>query len=175
MGRYTRVRMLAALCLVGLVLGWGADAGAKELVSNPTFEAEDKEKLPAGWSVWKPVWEKAACRVRSVSEGLLIDGPRDPYAVGGAIQEIKDIKGGQGYGVKAICRLQDIPAPYGSVLMRVSWTREGKLVHPAGMLVRGPIIEGDSGRFDDVLAAPDEADGARLSLEVRWPHGGWVL
>ena len=175
MGRYIRVRVLIAPCVVGCVLGWCGGAGAKELVSNPTLISADKEKLPAGWSVWKPVWEKAACRVRSVDEGFLIDGPTDPYAVGGAIQEIKDIKGGQAYGIKAICRLVKIANPYQTVLVRVSWTREGRLLHPAGMLVRGPIIKGDSGRFDDVLAAPDEADGARLSLEVKWPQGGSVL
>lgn len=175
MGRYTKVRVLLALYVVGLVLGWGGDAGVKELVTNPTFVSADKDELPAGWLVWKPVWEKAACRVRSVREGLLVDGPTDPYAVGGAIQEIKNIESGRAYGIKAICQLQKIANPYQTVLVRVSWTHQGKLVHPAGMLVRGPIIEGDSGRFDDLLVAPDEADGARLSLEVKWPQGGSVL
>jgi predicted amidohydrolase len=42
-------------------------------------------------------------------------------------------------------------------------------------MVRGPIAAGAGLRFADVLVAPHEADGARLSLEVKWPQGGWVL
>jgi len=37
------------------------------------------------------------------------------------------------------------------------------------------VGEGELARFDDVLVAPDNADGARLSLEVKWPQGGSVL
>ena len=42
------------------------------------------------------------------------------------------------------------------------------------MILRGPAAEGDGLRFHDVLVAPKEADGARLSLEVKWPQGGSV-
>jgi len=150
-------------------------ADAQELVSNPTFEAGQTAKVPAGWSVWKPAWEKAACRVRaSVGGGFVVDGA-DPYAVGGVVQDIKGIKGGQAYAVKSVCLLRDFPAPYHSLLVRVSWMRGDKLLHPAGMLVRGPILEGGIAKFDDVLIAPEEADSARLSLEVKWPRGGLVL
>jgi predicted amidohydrolase len=165
-----------AICLGSLAFGAGQKAGTDELVSNPTFEVAETAKLPAGWSVWRPAWEKAACRVRkNAGGGLLIDGPRDPYAVGGAVQQIKDIQGGQAYAVKAVCRLRDVPAPYYSVVVRISWTCNGKLIHPAGMLVRGPILEGSLARFDDMLVAPEDANGARLSLEVKWPQGGSVL
>ena len=148
---------------------------AKELVSNPTLEAGQTAKLPAGWSVWRPAWEKAACRVRaSAGGGFVVDGA-DPYAVGGMVQEIKGIKGGLAYTVKAVCLLRDFPAPYYSLLVRVSWMRGGKLLHPAGMLVKGPILEAGIAKFDDVLIAPEDADGARLSLEVKWPRSGLVL
>jgi len=171
MGKRILFCVALVICLVSLTFR----ADAQELVSNPTFEAGQTAKVPAGWSVWEPVWEKAACRIGCVDEGLLIDGPSDPYAVGGIVQDIEGIKGGQAYAVKAVCRLRDVPMPYYSLIVRMSWTRGGKLVHPAGMLVRGPILEDGQARFDDVLVVPEDADGARLSLEVKWPRGGSVL
>ncbi len=148
---------------------------AKELVLNPTFTSSGKEGLPAHWSVWVPVWEKAGCTAQSVSEGLLIEAPTSPYGVGGVVTKIRDIEGGQAYAIKATCRLQNVPAPYRSVLVRISWTDGKKLLHPAGMLIRGPILDGDLACFKDVLTAPKGADGAQLSLEVKWPQGGSVL
>jgi len=59
--------------------------------------------------------------------------------------------------------------------VRVIWMKGNRPTHPAGMLVRGPIVEGSLASFDDVLVAPDEADGVRLSLEVKWPRGGSVF
>ncbi|MCK4292027.1 MAG: carbon-nitrogen hydrolase family protein [Planctomycetes bacterium] len=170
-----RQLMTCILCIVCLVCGGvgGADK-ANELVVNPTFESSEKPKVPEGWSVWTPVWDKAGCRVQSVDEGLLVTGT-DPYAVGGVLQEIKGIEAGTAYAIKTLCEFRNVPAAYQSVLVRVSWMRGGKLLHPAGMLARGPTIEGDLGRFDDVFVAPDGADGARLSLEVKWPRGGSVV
>jgi predicted amidohydrolase len=69
----------------------------------------------------------------------------------------------------------DISSPFHSVAVRVEWTKGGKRLHPAGMLVRGPVFAGGVARFDDVLVAPKDADGARLSLEVKWPGAGSVL
>jgi len=150
-------------------------AVGQELVSNPTFEAGQTATVPAGWSVWGPECEKAACRVRvSAGGGFVVDGS-DPYAVGGVVQDIKEIKGEQAYAVKSVCLLRDFPAPYHSLLVRISWMGGGKLLHPAGTLVRGPILEDGIAKFDDVLVAPDDADSARLSLEVKWPRGGVVL
>lgn len=157
-----------------LIIGFGLCADGQELVSNPTFEAGQAAKVPTGWSVWEPEWENAACRIRtSAGNGLVIDST-DPYAVGGVTQDIKGIKGGQAYAIKSVCQLRDIPAPYHSLLVRVSWMRGGKLLHPAGMLVRGPIIEDGVAKFDDVLVAPEDADSARLSVTVKWPRGGTV-
>ncbi|UCC98320.1 MAG: carbon-nitrogen hydrolase family protein [Phycisphaerales bacterium] len=161
-------------CLSSFVFG----AGASELVSNPTLEAVRHSagaELPEGWSVWEPAWEKAACRVRTDADGGLLIDSVDPYAVGGVTQDIKGIEGGKAYAIKAECKLHDVPAPYHSLLVRLSWTRGGKSLHPAGRLVRGPVVHGKVARFDDVLVAPEEADGARLSLEVKWLRGGSVL
>lgn len=153
----------------------GRSSDSAELVSNPTFAPSADTGLPAHWSVWTPVWEKAACTVKTVAGGLLIEARSNPYAVGGVIQEIKNIQGGQSYAVEATCRLQNISAAYRSVLVRISWTGRGKLIHPAGMLARGPIVDGDLGQFKDTLVAPKEADGVELSLEVKWPGEGSVL
>jgi len=164
-------------CLFALLCSRGLSKSneSSEFVSNPTFTLSEKENLPPYWSIWMPVWEKAGCTVRGVPEGLLIEAKGNPYAIGGVLQEIENIKGGQTYAIEATCRLQNIPAPYRSVLVRISWTRDGKLLHPAGMLVRGPIVDGNIGRFNDVLSAPKEANGALVSLEVKWPQGGSVL
>ena len=159
-------------------LSWFAPSRSSEpveLVSNPTFARSGDKGLPAHWSVWRPVWEKAACTEKTVPGGLLIEAASNPYAVGGVVQEIKNIAGGKSYAVEATCQLQNITAAYRSVLVRISWTRAGKLIHPAGMLARGPIVNEDLGQFKDVLVAPKEADGTQLSLEVKWPGKGTVL
>ena len=52
-----------------------------------------------------------------------------------------------------------------------------KRLHPAGMLVRGPMAaDQTSGEltFRDVLVAPEKCDAARVSLDVKWPQGGSV-
>lgn len=165
------------LCFVSIFIfaSFGYSTNAQELVSNPTFKAKQTSNVPMGWSVWKPEWENAACRMHArAGGGLVVDG-NDPYAVGGVVQDIKDIKGGQAYAFKSVCLLRDFPAPYYSLLVRVSWMRGEKLLHPAGMLVRGPIIDNGAAKFDDVLIAPENSDGARLSLTVKWPRGGSVL
>jgi len=108
------------ICFVSLV----SRADALELVSNPTFEAAQTAKVPSGWSVWGPELKDAACRVRAIpGGGFVVDGA-DPYAVGGVVQDIKTIKGGQAYAVKSVCLLRDIPAPYHSLLVRVSWMHD---------------------------------------------------
>ncbi len=61
------------------------------------------------------------------------------------------------------------------MIVRVNWLKGGKLVHPAGMLVRGPAVDGGTARFSDVLIAPEGADAAQIVLEVKWPGEGSVL
>ncbi|MBC8230771.1 carbon-nitrogen hydrolase family protein [bacterium] len=148
----------------------------KNLVANPGFVSlEEDNGMPTHWSIWTPIWSEASCFVRSVPGGLSIADPEKPFAVGGVWQEIQGIKGGQAYAIEAICQLQDIRFLHQSVLVRVNWTCDGKLIHPAGMLIRGPIVTNGLAKLEDVLVAPDEADGAQLFLEVKWPRGGSVL
>jgi predicted amidohydrolase len=161
------------ICLVSLALGAGQEAVERELVANPLFGSAG---MPAGWTVWKPDLEKAACRVtNNPGGGILIDGGGNPYAIGGLVQEVTTIEGGKAYAVQAACQVRNISSPHHSLAVRVEWTGGGKNLHPAGMLVRGPVLANGLVLFDDVLVAPEDADGARLSLEVKWPGPGSVL
>ena len=165
-------RVVIAFLLSGSLTGNGA---AGELVSNPTFSMADEDGVPAAWSLWKPVWTKAACSIQCAEQGLVMDAPGNPYAVGGVVQQVGNIKGGQAYRIEATCKVRSVPDPHGSLFVRVTWTQGGRPIHPAGMLVRGPVIEGGVTRFKDIVIAPEEADGARLSLEAKWLRGGSVL
>ncbi len=169
------LRVLVVVCLGGIIFRGAQGVEAKELVANPTFNSSGDEQLPNGWSLWKPVLDKTACRVESIGEGLLIKAAGDPYAVGGVLQEIRDIESGQSYAIKAVCRLRNISNPYQSILVRLIWSRNGKALHPAGMLVRGPTLKGGMASFEDVLVAPEGVDGAKLSLEIKWPGDGSVI
>lgn len=145
-----------------------------ELVRNPGFRAAGDQDLPEHWVLWEPACPEASCTVRGTEDGLRIDAPGRPFAVGGVRQDVADVKGGEAYAVEAVCRVRDLPDVYRALTLRVNWTRAGKPLHPAGMLVRGPSSAGDELKFHDVLSAPEEADGMRLSLEVKWPRGGSV-
>ncbi len=161
------------LCVVSSGRGAEQATPTEELVSNPTFGTEE---LPAGWTVWKPAWADATCRVqKNASGGVVIDGAGNSYAIGGLVQQVKSVQGGRAYAVRAVCRVVNILSPFHSVAVRVEWTSDGKRLHPAGMLVRGPVVANGVARFDDVLVAPKDADGGRLSLEVKWPGAGSVV
>ncbi|MCX5646173.1 MAG: carbon-nitrogen hydrolase family protein [Phycisphaerae bacterium] len=162
------------LCAV-LTAACSAPGQAQELVANPQFETESGQTLPKSWSRWKPQWEQAACSVRGVAGGLLVESGGDPYAVGGVMQEIRGIQAGRAYRVSAVCELRGIEAPLRSVIVRLGWLKGGRPHHVAGLLVRGPVLEGATARFPDVLVAPEGVDAARLSLEVKWPGKGAVL
>ena len=168
-------RVFVVVCFGGIIFRSVQGVEAKELVDNPTFKSSGEEQLQNGWSLWKPVLEKTSCRFESTGEGLLVKAASDPYAVGGIVQEIRNIKSGQAYAIKAVCRLRNIPEPYYSILVRIIWSRSGKSLHPAGMLVRGPTLKGNMASFEDVLVAPEGADGAQLSLEIKWPGDGSLV
>ena len=168
-------RLLVIVCFGGIIFCGVQGVEANELVVNPTFKSYDNEQLPNGWSAWRPVLDKTACRFESTGEGLLVKAAGDPYAVGGVLQEIRGIKSGQAYAIKAVCRLRNISNPYYSILVRIIWNRNGKALHPAGMLVRGPTIKGNIASFEDVLVAPEGADAAKLSLEIKWPGTGSII
>lgn len=150
-------------------------AQAEELVANPQFHVAEGRSMPDGWTVWEPAWKTAACRVQAVDRGLRVTSGDDPYAVGGVSQELDGIRPGTAYRVFAECDLAKVAQPYRSIMVRVTWLKQGRPVHPAGMLVRGPAQAGAAARFSDVLVAPPEANGARLSLEMKWLGPGSVL
>ncbi|NQT53603.1 carbon-nitrogen hydrolase family protein, partial [bacterium] len=170
-------RMLSAACVAAALALCGAKAMSQEqnLVRNPTFARKGEARLLEHWTAWAPDVAAAACAARATDGGLLFEAPGRPYAVGGVAQDVGGIRGGSAYAVEVACAVEGVPSVHRSVLVRVSWTRGGKLVHPAGMYVRGPVAEKGAMAFRDVLVAPKEADGARLSLEVKWPQGGSVL
>ena len=74
---------LAALVALAAAAGGQASDRENELVANPKFTAVDEKGVPAHWSVWSPEWQPASCRMRGVADGLLVDAPDRPYAVGG--------------------------------------------------------------------------------------------
>ncbi len=162
---------VAAGLIVTVVLGVGR---AEEVVSNPDFTKVGPDGNPAGWSIWTAEVESARTTARSVAGGLLFDAPGRPFAVGGVRQDLRPVEGGKTYAIEVSCRAEKVPSPYRSILVRLTWTRGGNPLHPAGMYVRGPRDDGGRLAFRDVFTAPKEADGARLSLDLKWPQGGSV-
>lgn len=150
----------------------GDNAAQEELVLNGSFASQAGNGLPTDWVPWSPLWSQSACRLTRTPEGLLMDAPGKPHAVGGIIQTLTGIKTGQAYAIHVTCELSDMPTPYRSVMVRLRWLQEGKSLHPAGWLVRGPDVTDGVATFADTLVAPDEADGAELVLELKWPQGG---
>jgi len=168
--------LLPVVLLGAMAYGAGPPPGGKgELVANGDFSAGKPGGVPEGWTCWQPAWEPAACRIRKTPAGLLIDAPDRPFAVGGVVQDLKGFRAGQAYAVDVACSPRKVPSRRRSVLVRLTWTKGRKLLHPAGRLVEGPVPGGRDAAFHDVFVAPKGADGARLSLEVKWPQGGSVL
>lgn len=168
--------LLLAACLGPFVLATAQSARADDnLVRNPNFSAPGEQQLPADWTPWMPLTEAAACQLRIAPHGLLVGGGPEAFSVGGVWQDLKGVRGAQAYAIEAVCRAEKVPSAFRSVLVRLTWNRAGQPLHPAGQLVRGPVTADGQLRFQDVLVAPSEADGARLALEVKWPQGGTVL
>lgn len=159
-----------AIVLQGVVV-----AEERELVHNPSFRSDGAEGLPSDWTLWSPPVEQACCNARTTTEGVVIDASNRPYAVGGIWQDLPTIESGQAYAVTVTAKASEIASPLQSVLVRLTWTGNGRPLHPAGMYVRGPRLAEGKLEFSDVLVAPKDADGARLSLELKWPRGGSVI
>ena len=170
------VRLGIGAILGVLVVAAGAEAAetSENLIRNPAFALGEGEST-RHWTVWKPAWERAACALRRTDGGLLVSSPTEPYGVGGVRQQIDGIEGGKAYAVEAACDLTAIASPRRSVMVRLEWFKGKKQLHPAGWLVRGPLLEGGAATFSDVFVAPREADAARLTLEVKWLGAGSVL
>ncbi len=150
-------------------------AAEKPLVANGAFKGGKDGALPAPWVEHAPAWTGARCAFRAVEQGLLAEAPGKPFAIGRVAQKIGGIAGGKAYAVTAACTLKDLADPRASALVRVIWTNGGNALHPAGVLVRGPRAGAGRTSFEDVLLAPPGADGAELSLELKWPRGGSIV
>ena len=169
-------RSIVRMIVVGLSAFFATDRPAvgNEMVLNPRFEETAGAGLAAHWTVWEPEWQQAACSIGVNAKGLLLEAPERPFAVGGVRQDVGGIEPGRAYAVEAVCRTRNVPSAFRSVLVRVAWLRGEKMLHPAGMLVRGPLDVDGKLAFKDVFVAPKEADAVRLSLELKWPRGGSV-
>jgi len=161
------------LCAVAIIACAAMADDDDELLANPRF-AEGGDGLPSDWQVWTPEWEQAAVRMRCTDDGLLVDSEH-PYAVGGLWQDVEGIARGEAYAVEAKCEFDDVPYPLQAVNLRVEWSAGGNPVHPAGHLARGPILDDDDAVYRDIIVAPEDADSARVILELKWPRGGEVL
>jgi len=150
-------------------------AAEEPLVANGAFKDGKDGALPAPWFELTPAWAGARCAFRSVERGLLVEAPGNPFAIGRVAQKISRIAGGRAYAVTAACTPQNLADLRSSALVRVVWTKGGEALHPAGVLVRGPRAAAGLARFEDVLLAPPGADGAELSLELKWPRGGSIV
>jgi predicted amidohydrolase len=150
----------------------------KNLIQNPTFKVKEGETFPSRWMIWKPIWEPAACEILPVENGLQVRSHPILFAVGGITQEIMNIEGGQAYQLYAGCWTElTTRLSYSPILMRVTWLKDKRKLHPAGMLVHGGAAgrHPSDFRIQDILIAPEEANGAMISLEVKWPQGGTII
>jgi len=147
----------------------------QSLVENGRFQIPGDDEPVKGWTVWRPGFRPNSCDVRRTDEGLLMESPGRPFAVGGVNQQIPGVKPGSAYRIVATCQLRNVLSPYRSVMVRVNFLKSGRLIHPSGMLVRGPMAAGELVRFDDVLVAPEGTEMAEIWLEVKWLQGGSVL
>lgn len=151
----------------------GSSPANDELVKNASFKTVESG-LPVDWTAWTPAVEHAACRLQKVQGGLKVDAPQEPFAVGGVAQKISGIQGGKAYVIEALASAEGIADPYRSVMVRLAWQQGKRPLHPAGSLVRGPVASAGKLRFQETLVAPAGADGAEVSLEVKWPQSGSV-
>ncbi|MGQ9564260.1 MAG: carbon-nitrogen hydrolase family protein [Thermogutta sp.] len=169
--------------LLGIVLaGTGeSDVASSNFVANPTFSGWS-ETAPPHWAVWQPLISEAGCTIRPEIDGVMIEAPNRPFAVGGLQQAVSGIQGAQSYAVEVTGRIQGAELPWQMVLVRVTFTRQGRALHPAGWLIAGPELspQGESGkdwhfRFSDTVVADEGADGAEITLAVKWPQGAKVV
>lgn len=169
-------RLILAV-LLGAAVPVVSQTGSTEenLVRNSEFRIPGGKDMPAEWSRWGPLLDSTACRMQLLPNGLLMDGGREPFAVGGIWQELRGVRGGQAYAVDIRCKAKDIQSPYRSVIVRMNWSRAGKLLpEESMMLVHGVVSAGGTIQFRDILVAPRDSDAGRLSLELKWPQGGTV-
>jgi predicted amidohydrolase len=167
-------QLLSAVLVVCATQPLALRSQSANLLQDPDLRTLAGGPPASAWTPWQPEWPGAQMTIRRVADGARCEAPGRPYAVGGLKQSIGGIRSGQAYAVGVVARIEALPDPYQCLTVRLAWTRKGELVHPAGILARGPVVRGAEARFSDVLVAPDDVDGANLVLEVRWPREGRV-
>ncbi len=148
--------------------------GQSERIRNPGLQMAEGSVLPVGWTEWKPEVTSAACRLQRSADGLQMDAPDAPFGVGGIHQEIEGIEGGKSYAVEVNSSFRNLSSPYRSVLVRLTWRRGARSLHPAGDMLSGKTLPGGRLLFQGLRTAPAGADRAEISLELKWPRGGSV-
>ncbi len=145
-----------------------------ELLSNNDFTSNISNALPDGWTIRNPVVPSARCHFEYSPKGISVSSCGNPYAFGAIYQEIKNINGGCAYLIKSSAKINNVRFPYRSLFVVVAWRDNNRIINNAGAIVRGPFVDGNSVRFEDVLIAPKEANNAVISLETRWIDDGVV-
>jgi len=163
--------IIIVTCLVPLL---ASPLDGQELLVNGHFRSVSPQSVPHAWRIWQPDWVPARCQIAYASKGVRISAGQTPYSIGGIYQDIDSIRAGQAYRIQVQGKIQEVADPHQSLLIRVTWRQKGKALHPAGMLVQGPELQGERVSFADVLIAPPGADSAQLALETKWLKRGTV-
>ncbi|HOP78815.1 MAG TPA: carbon-nitrogen hydrolase family protein [Thermogutta sp.] len=157
-------------------------SGPENLVTNPTFAGWKEGAAPPGWELFEPLIPETACTARPGEDGVVIEAPDRPFAVGGLRQKVTGIQAGKSYAVEVTGQIHNAAHPYQMILVRVTFTRGQQATHPAGWLIGGPDLTALHGsgknwsfRFSDIVTADEEADGAEITLAVKWPQGAKVI
>jgi predicted amidohydrolase len=148
---------------------------SEELLSNNDFKLKGSDCLPDRWTIRDPIVPSAKCSFMDNSDGVLVKSPNNPYAIGGLYQKVENINGGCAYSFNVNAKISKIPFPYRSIFVVVMWRKGDRVIHYASEFIKGPFIDGDSARFEDILIAPEEADNAIISLESKWLENGFVI
>lgn len=180
------------LCLGEMPRGLAAEESAppqaacarcENLVANPGLVGWTDQGAPPQWRLWEPGLPGTSCGFRPTSDGVLAEAPERPFAVGGLVQTLSEIEAGRYYTVEVTGQIHGATSPWQMVQVCLRFTQKGRPTHPAGWLIAGPFLSPLGGsppdrwkfRFFDTVPADEGADGAELSLDVKWPQGAKVL
>lgn len=193
--RGRKARCAVAVCTWILLLGgfvaiileaansaaWADEPPARNLLRCPRFVLQDGFRPDEVWNEFQPAL--SAAKIEPVFEdyGVIWEAPDRPFAVGGILQRVGEIRGGKSYLFELHGTAWNLSEPLQTaVLARVTFLRQGNPTHPAGMLSREcQVSRGEADHslaftLHDVIPAPDDADSAEISLEVKWLRGGRV-
>lgn len=153
---------------------------ATNLLQCPAFSPQGSLRPEQVWNAFQPAFSPAQIMPLFEENGVLWVSPDRPFAVGAISQRIEQVQGGRSYLLELHGRAWSLSEPIqATVLARVTFLRQGRPTHPAGMSARECRVsaaDADSVAFTlrDVFTAPEDADGAEISLEVKWLRGGRV-